>query len=1088
MGNSKSVALLIGGLIAVLALAQTPASPRALGSAPGPAPSGQRAARTSDVATRAAVEANSAPTLADDPCRAGARALEQYLALYTTPEPRSGGDPKVPPLRHLIALVPDPVESGYADYFDSALEGVQEAVALPGVHGTYVRDRGWLPWPRPDATPAAPRCWQSQPGVLIYRPSSDPETSPALVVLLVGETPTWGLQERQFEEALRIIDDFKAWWPGHAGGNEYRVLGPTFSGTAASLSAAIQKHESPLGSRFTVTSGTATNPAVQGTIERRPAGGGPSVQYWSATPDDTALLQSILNYLCDRGANCRGGQKNIALLTESLTTYGSAGTALEDSPYIELKFPPSLAPIRNQDPNIAGPSASSAAPPNDPPLPSGRPRTELSADTATAHDLELEAVLRDLSANHVRFIGVVATDATDVILLADRIRSQLPDVRLFTLSTDIRYLDPSYAQFLNGMLVAHVMPNAVGDHQPISLQNELVVSFFNAGRYLLGDERPALGVRISLVGNGAFWEVGPDSATASGSAAAMRPRAPVSWSFVRALFFVVFLVVLLLVLSPWLGERLDQFVACGRGRVGFLRHRGSLWALVGGCEHADLRAEDVVVTASLLTVAASPTILMFVGTFAREGNHPNRVMTLLSASSVAAVLGLNAAYVAAHWRPRGTSTLVPAILAGLATLAAILALGLACGPHREATYNLMSGGSPVTVGLIGLSILGLGLWCWRIRLRFLDTHRFGLGAQPLFRDVSPPIARALGAGSEDDADTGLAEIERRLLRVIRNPWTSFSVVPAVVHALLVPQCVTLFVIKRPQTFEPGWRNDLVVAFAFLTFLPITGNFSRLIATWIAFSRLLRRLVHVPAMAGLRRLPSRLARPLATQLALSGSEIVDLAVPVEALESLAAALPSLLDDAEFCASLLGAELRCEAGPTCPSEGILTSSATRAALVERLLDASSRACRERGGLPVYVRALVDDFSAALIAVFIPRYVRHFRLFVPPLVTGSVLGVLMTSLYFMQPQRLIASVVFVWVAAIVLAVFIVYAALDSDPVISAIGNTTAGSVTWNWALLRRIVAWGLFPIASLLAAQYPQFAYGISSLVDAVSKGFR
>jgi hypothetical protein len=90
--------------------------------------------------------------------------------------------------------------------------------------------------------------------------------------------------------------------------------------------------------------------------------------------------------------------------------------------------------------------------------------------------------------------------------------------------------------------------------------------------------------------------------------------------------------------------------------------------------------------------------------------------------------------------------------------------------------------------------------------------------------------------------------------------------------------------------------------------------------------------------------------------------------------------------------------------------------------------------------------------------------------------------------EPQRLIASVVFVWVAAFVLSVFLVYVALDRDAVISAIDKTTAGTVSWNWALAQRILAWGLFPMASLLAAQYPQFASWISALFDVVAKGFR
>jgi hypothetical protein len=97
-------------------------------------------------------------------------------------------------------------------------------------------------------------------------------------------------------------------------------------------------------------------------------------------------------------------------------------------------------------------------------------------------------------------------------------------------------------------------------------------------------------------------------------------------------------------------------------------------------------------------------------------------------------------------------------------------------------------------------------------------------------------------------------------------------------------------------------------------------------------------------------------------------------------------------------------------------------------------------------------------------------------------------MTSLYFLQPQRLVASVISAWVAAFVLVIFVVYVALDRDAVLSAIEKTTAGSVSWNWTLFQRIVAWGLFPMASLLAAQYPQLGSWISALFDVIAKGFR
>jgi hypothetical protein len=40
---------------------------------------------------------------------------------------------------------------------------------------------------------------------------------------------------------------------------------------------------------------------------------------------------------------------------------------------------------------------------------------------------------------------------------------------------------------------------------------------------------------------------------------------------------------------------------------------------------------------------------------------------------------------------------------------------------------------------------------------------------------------------------------------------------------------------------------------------------------------------------------------------------------------------------------------------------------------------------------------------------------------------------------------------------------------------------------SLLQRVIVWGVLPFASLLAAQYPEFAFWVSSIFDTVVKGF-
>jgi hypothetical protein len=408
----------------------------------------------------------------------------------------------------------------------------------------------------------------------------------------------------------------------------------------------------------------------------------------------------------------------------------------------------------------------------------------------------------------------------------------------------------------------------------------------------------------------------------------------------------------------------------------------------------------------------------------------------------------------------------------------------------------MSGGSPVLVALVGLSIFIIGGLCWRMRLRFLDFHRFGSCSvgDDRFADTKPPIAQALGE-DHDESPTGLVEIERSLLRVIERPWSGLFAVPASVHLFLGISIAIPLALKPPHTFEPGWRNTLLVAFGCLAFLPITGNLSRLLATWFSLRPLLRRLAARPGLDALRRLPPRLARPIEAQLSLSGGEIIDLAYPLTTLGSLSELVPELSSRYDECKVLLEEEFQYETGtdamPSKASTDLDTGSRVltrRARLAEQMLQTSSVLSRSTAAQSPAVRALIDEYIASLVAIFLPRYVRHFRLYFPPLIVGSILTTLMTSLYFVQPQSLIMSMISVWVTLVVLTLFVVYVSLDRDPIISAMGNRPANAVTWNWSLLRRGLAWGGLPLLSLLAAQYPEIGFWVSGVFGSVAKGLR
>jgi hypothetical protein len=1036
-----------------------------------------------------------------DPCLEGLRLLGEYGALYGSPEP--GAHPPRGRFEPLIVLVPDPVASGHTDDFDSVFEGVEEAMG-EGDTTPYVRDRSWLPWPGTDSGKRKLKCWQRQPGVVIYRPTQAPANHAAKVVLLVGETPTWGLRREPFEAALALADTF---WPEpRADTRSYKIIGPTYSGTEPSLEAILRRRFSERAARsprvtFSISSGSATDPGIGGLLEQAAPREDPTaVAYWSATPTDDELLHEMLTFLSVRGALQTAPPCNVVLLSESLTAYGSAigSSATREVCWEGVKFPPNLQAVREAYAGVAN------AVEGDGGAPSGSTSTtsnhredegDLSDQTPAVHALDLREKLRELSQRHVRFLGIAATDPRDVVFMAARVHEDLPDMQLFTLGADIRYLDPDNATTMNGVLIAHSGRVPEPSYRSTALENDMVRNVYLAARHLLTGSVTRGSVIISVLGNGSLRQIGPDDLPGTDSDSPFQaPHLPTSWAFVSAMTFAALAIVLVIVFLPAIVK-----VSYIRGlvrqlhAVAFLRHRGRLWSIIAPCDHVDLAAQDRLVTASLLCVSVCPPLVMLVSTFAHRGAAPNH-----SCSFALVVLTLLA--VATMWRTAhgswGRADPGTRIITVAVTTAAVLALGVACRSPSDATFHLMSGGSPVLVALVGLTIFIIGGLCWRMRLRFLDFHRFGSCSvgDDRFADTKPPIAQALGE-DRDESPTGLVEIERSLLRVIERPWSGLFAVPASVHLFLGLSIAIPLALKPPHTFEPGWRNTLLVAFGCLAFLPITGNLSRLLATWFALRPLLRRLAARPGLDALRRLPPRLARPVEAQLSLSGGEIIDLAYPLTTLGSLSELVPELSSCHGECKALLEEELQYETGTDAvsskASKGLDTDSGVltrRARLAEQMLQTSSVLSRSTAAQSPAVRALIDEYIASLVAIFLPRYVRHFRLYFPPLIVGSILTTLMTSLYFVQPQSLIMSMISVWVTLVVLTLFIVYVSLDRDPIISAMGNRPANAVTWNWSLLRRVLAWGAFPLLSLLAAQYPDIGFWVSGAFGWVAKGLR
>ena len=119
----------------------------------------------------------------------------------------------------LIAMVPDPVESGLGTQFDDYLDSIERAISDAG----YEPDHFYNPWPWPNQLAKQTTdegsfatgyekadikkipSYELEPGLILFR---DSKNSRLLVVFLVGETPTTGVHKGAFESALKQASEF----------------------------------------------------------------------------------------------------------------------------------------------------------------------------------------------------------------------------------------------------------------------------------------------------------------------------------------------------------------------------------------------------------------------------------------------------------------------------------------------------------------------------------------------------------------------------------------------------------------------------------------------------------------------------------------------------------------------------------------------------------------------------------------------------------------------------------------------------------------------------------------------------------------
>jgi hypothetical protein len=383
-----------------------------------------------------------------------------------------------PIVRALIVTVPDPLDAPHLDWaYDASISSIQRAAET----SEFLIDRFWLPWIGDavrDKDGHYTNLRGANPGVMLFRSTRHDSTAhrdTLLVVFVVGETPTTGINKRAFQAALRQVDTLaKNGLLLSKPCDTLRIVGPYYTGSARSLRVALQAKKGwDLFKHIEVVSGSATQDAIRDELQEVP-----HLQFHATVNSDNNYNAVLFEAIADR---LRVDATEIVLLVESSTAYGrgchgnraatctegkAAATADTTSMLMGtlVPFPMHIASLRDQQ---DGSSESMAVTESrrvpfsislkEPGTAIERPPSA-SALTPASVSLIIDEIAHVIAARHARAVGIFATDIRDKLFLAREVRLRLPDVQLFTTEANILYLWPEYNEALRGMLIASTYP------------------------------------------------------------------------------------------------------------------------------------------------------------------------------------------------------------------------------------------------------------------------------------------------------------------------------------------------------------------------------------------------------------------------------------------------------------------------------------------------------------------------------------------------------------------------------------------------------------------------------------------------------
>ncbi|HEV2133072.1 MAG TPA: hypothetical protein VGR47_02310 [Terracidiphilus sp.] len=444
----------------------------------------------------------------------------------------------------IIATVPDPVHTHLATAFDRTLDAILGAASDDGYLVSYF----WLPWQqRPAGLKSGVAAGNEEPGhdpvlerepglvILKYVPEDAPGDAlsgedprygadssffKVIFLFLVAESPTKGVDGFQLQNALAYETELGSIRQGdfsRGRDGKISIIGPNYSGSAASLAAALEAwRNKPDKANFEVMGRTSTPLAMDQIL----AAPGNFVDYRSMAANNDCQDKLIVDRLLRSGYK----RDEIAFLSEDNTALGNAvsgseaggladgrknGTeetycqakatqerndlAVEPGKVTVIRYPLEISLLRNSE--VDSHAIPGEAEELRPYLPFSLKDTsaqdnfpQYSAEnTPLSQEAQLIAIIRQLHRAKFRLIRVNATNVLDTIFLAQFLHRLFPDAQLVLGSDILMERDIDNIPFIGSISFGPYPLLGLGGatRQPRSYTDSSSVAEYNAAKLVI---------------------------------------------------------------------------------------------------------------------------------------------------------------------------------------------------------------------------------------------------------------------------------------------------------------------------------------------------------------------------------------------------------------------------------------------------------------------------------------------------------------------------------------------------------------------------------------------------------------------------